>query len=76
MLIHSLECSLLELSPFQLHLNQMTPKQELIAFIEKQSWTFAKTMPHWLHDQVAQAWLRRNPDMTMEEVIELLNMIP
>jgi hypothetical protein len=54
----------------------MTPKQELIAFIEKQSWTFAKTMPHWLHDQVAQAWLRRNPDMTMEEVIELLNMIP
>ena len=54
----------------------MTPTQELIAFIEKQSWTFAKTMPQWPHDQVAQAWLRRNPDMTMEEEIELLDMIP
>lgn len=54
----------------------MTPTQELIAFIEKQSWTFAKTMPQWLHEQVAQETLKENLDMTMEEVIELLNMIP
>jgi len=29
-----------------------------------------------VHEQVAQAWLRRNPAMTMEEAIELLDMIP
>ena len=29
-----------------------------------------------VHEQVAQETLRENPDMTLEEVIELLEMIP
>ena len=29
-----------------------------------------------LHEQVAQETLKKNPDMTLEEVIELLEMIP
>ena len=29
-----------------------------------------------VHEQVAQETLRRNPDMTLEEAIELLEMIP
>jgi hypothetical protein len=29
-----------------------------------------------LHEQVAQETLKKSPDMTLEEVIELLEMIP
>ena len=29
-----------------------------------------------LHERVAQATLKKSPDMTLEEVIELLEMIP
>jgi hypothetical protein len=29
-----------------------------------------------VHEQVAQETLRRNPDMTLERAIELLEMIP
>ena len=29
-----------------------------------------------LHEQVAQETLKESPDMTLEEVIELLEMIP
>tara|TARA_B110000027_G_scaffold98702_1_gene104318 strand:+ start:992 stop:1135 length:144 start_codon:yes stop_codon:yes gene_type:complete len=29
-----------------------------------------------LHERVAQSTLKKNPDMTLEEVIELLEMIP
>jgi len=29
-----------------------------------------------LHERVAQSTLKENPDMTLEEVIELLEMIP
>ena len=32
----------------------MTPTAELITFIEKQSWTFAKTMPHWPHEYLVR----------------------
>jgi len=32
----------------------MTPAPELIAFIEKQSWTFAKTMPQWPHEYLVR----------------------
>ena len=29
-----------------------------------------------LHEQVAQEMLKKNPDMTLEKAIELLDMIP
>ena len=29
-----------------------------------------------LHEQIAQETLKKSPDMTLEEVIELLEMIP
>ena len=29
-----------------------------------------------VHERVAQSTLRENPDMTLEEAIELLDMIP
>ncbi len=29
-----------------------------------------------VHEQVAQETLKKNPDMTLEEAIELLEMIP
>ena len=47
----------------------MTPTPELIAFIEKEGWTFAKTMPQWPHE-----YLVRN-DVDEQSFISLVEHI-